>query len=197
MNNSAVGDEQEEYFRAISKTQNFDKQDRKVHEDNRQISGNSSGKYTFQQEYLEDYDFEADFEDGESVMTDNTLVAAVHDSYKKVLDPELRSTPSISYDDGATTDTGEIHDKRLTAKEEIRSLMGDDVFDNIHEIILRYRSVDDFEQDNDAQEEQMYAEIKDGVGGVKDGMNLAFKLDGIIFAELLCQKFKGTDLNIE
>ena len=57
--------------------------------------------------------------------------------------------------------------------------------------------MDDFEQDNDATEEQMYAEIKDGVGAVKGGMNLAFKLDGIIFAELLCQKFKGADLNIE
>ena len=57
--------------------------------------------------------------------------------------------------------------------------------------------MDDFEQDNDATEEQMYAEIKDGVGAVKGGMNLAFKLDAIIFAELLCQKFKGADLNIE
>ena len=42
----------------------------------------------------------------------------------------------------------------------------------------------------------MYLEIKETVGYVKDGMNLAFKLDGIIFAELLCMKFKDS-ANIE
>ena len=74
--------------------------------------------------------------------------------------------------------------------------MGDEVYQKIYDLIVKYRSQDDFEQDNDALEEQMYLEIKETVGYVKDGMNLAFKLDGIIFAELLCMKFKDS-ANIE
>ena len=52
---------------------------------------------------------------------------------------------------------------------------------------MKFRQ-DNFGVENDEDmEEQMYEAIRDAVGQVKSNMNLAFKLDGIIFAELLTE----------
>ena len=61
--------------------------------------------------------------------------------------------------------------------------MGHEVFDEVHEIILRFRSVEDFDVDEDAQDELLYTELMSVVKGLKSDMNLAFKLDGIVYSE--------------
>ena len=64
------------------------------------------------------------------------------------------------------------------------------MYQQVHDLIVKYRGQIDFEGENDELEEQMYNEISETVGKVKARMNAAFKLDSLIFAELLVEKFK-------
>ena len=44
---------------------------------------------------LEDYDFEQDYDDGESVETDNTLVRNVKQEYDRVLEGGITKYPTV------------------------------------------------------------------------------------------------------
>lgn len=55
------------------------------------------------------------------------------------------------------------------------------MYTEIHDLLVRYRS------EPETDERKMYEDIKNRVGNVKYLLSLVFKLDGIIFSEILKQ----------
>lgn len=60
-------------------------------------------------------------------------------------------------------------------------LLGEEKYQELFGVLVSYRS------QPEVDERQMYDEIKERMGGVKEYLNLAFKLDNIIFHELVLE----------
>ena len=60
--------------------------------------------------------------------------------------------------------------------------MGEQKYNELHDLLVFYRS-----QDN-PDEREMYDDIKTKMGGIKEYVDQAFRLDGIIFTELITEK---------
>ena len=71
--------------------------------------------------------------------------------------------------------------QREQDKAQIREELGDQKFQELYDCIVYHRS------QQETNEREMYSDIRDKVGGVKEFLNLAFKLDNIVFHELVLE----------
>ena len=63
--------------------------------------------------------------------------------------------------------------------------MGDQKFQELHDVLVFHRS----QQETD--EREMYRDIREKLGGIKEFLNLAFKLDNIVFHELILENLNS------
>lgn len=75
----------------------------------------------------------------------------------------------------------EILSQRDIQKNEILEKLGEEKYMEIFEVLVNYRS------QPEVDEREMYLEVKNRMHGVKEHLNLAFKLDNIIFHELVLE----------
>ena len=71
--------------------------------------------------------------------------------------------------------------QRQLEKDEIRAKLGDQKYQELYDCLVWHRS------QRETNESEMYADIKQKVGGIKEFCNLAFKLDNIVFHEMILE----------
>ena len=124
------------------------------------MTGNASGKYEFPAGLdPDDCEFVDDMNEGEEVEEDAAVLDNIMKGYGEVIDGGITKIPSVS-DGGDDDSANKIMSAREQSKEVIKASLGEDIYNEVLELILKYRtdpSTDGEDEDN------MYNEIKEVV----------------------------------
>lgn len=146
---------------------------------------NATGEYDLSQLPLDDIEIQENYSEVEMATFDESLLDHVKERYAHILNeesPQLGKKLSLERDEEARAESeaNRIQQDRQRQKDEIAAEIGEAKFQALYDCLWEHRSIDE-----GTDERQMFADIKGIVGGVKEHMNLAFKLDNIIFLELI------------
>ena len=147
---------------------------------------NGSGQYDLSQIPDDEIEFQDNFSEVEVATMDSGLLDHVKQVYADVLHqatlPFLqKKSIEVEEAEQATQQKIAIVQQRENDKNAIRDQLGEQRYQELHDCLVYHRS-----QPN-TNEQEMYADIRQKVGGIKEYLNLAFKLDNIIFHELVLE----------
>ena len=94
-------------------------------------------------------------------------------------------TIEVEEDQNKTIKRNEILSHRELEKAAIRDKLGEAKYDEIYNCLVYHRSHDE------TNERDMYNDVKQRLSGVKEMLNWAFKLDNIVFHEMVLENLNS------
>ena len=79
----------------------------------------------------------------------------------------------------------EIKQQRERTKAEIKAFMGEQKYNELHQVLVYHRS------QPVPNEREMFDDIKTKMGGIKEYVDMAFRLDNIVFSELIIEQVQS------
>ena len=102
---------------------------------------------------IEDCEFFDDLQDGELAETDTSLMNNVMQNYDAVLQGGIQKMPSTTSDKDNQQFSENLQTQRLSAKDQIREELGDDLYSQVYDLIIKYRSQSNFDNESEDLEE--------------------------------------------
>ena len=96
-----------------------------------------------------------------------------------------KKTIEVEEDAARAAGKNQIISQRQADKDIIKQELGEAKYQDLYDCLVFYRS-----QEN-TNEQEMYAEIRQKCGGVKEFLALAFRLDNIVFHEIVLENLGG------
>ena len=96
-----------------------------------------------------------------------------------------KKTIEVEEDAARAAGKNQIISQRQADKDVIKQELGEAKYQDLYDCLVFYRS-----QEN-TNEQEMYAEIRQKCGGVKEFLALAFRLDNIVFHEIVLENLGG------
>ena len=121
---------------------------------------------------------------------DNSILDRVRNVYQDILNQSIQpftKKKTIEVEEEALQAQGKANIVSLREQEKnlIKAALGEQKYQELYECLLYHR------RQEEPNEREMYQELKQKVGGVKEFLNMAFKLDNIVFHEMILENLNS------
>ena len=154
--------------------------------DERPINANATGEYDLSAIPLDEIELQDNYSEVEVATLDSTILDRVKNVYQDILNQSIqpftkKKTLEVEEEASMSNAKAQIVGQRELEKNQIFEALGQDKYQEIYDCLVYHRS------QQEPNEREMYEELKQKVGGVKEFLNMAFKLDNIVFHELILE----------
>jgi len=151
---------------------------------------NATGKYDLGSIPLDEIEVYDNYSEVELASMDRCQLNMVKQLYNDVLNSSTsqfmkKKTIEVEEDAARAAGKNQIISQRQADKDVIKQELGEAKYQDLYDCLVFYRS-----QEN-TNEQEMYAEIRQKCGGVKEFLALAFRLDNIVFHEIVLENLGG------